>query len=352
VIGSWAAAGLVVLAGSLAQAQDFQKFFFRLGDSPQPVQIQEADEPAAPIEVGDHWIGVLCQPAGEVVKSQLKLDHGLVVERVVPDSPAAKAGIEPHDILLSFGETKLAEVVDLVEAVKAAQDNETDLKFVHTGEEKSVKIVPAKRPEGDAELQPPLTPQEAFKNWIEESMPEGLEDVPLRLRRFRPGILLPETMKEKLELPDNLAISITRQGKEKAQITVTKDGKTYNATEDKLDELPEDVRPHVERLLRQGAGVELNFDALKWIPEDIAKKLPQIKKEWQLGPPPEIRVYPGRPDPQMLRTERRMREQLDQMRRSLDELQKQLDDLHGRADDEKKPDVGVEVEPQPEKPKD
>ena len=100
-----------------------------------------------------------------------------------------------------------------------------------------MKLTPVKRPEDDVELQRSLTPQDAWKNWIEESLPEKLDGAPLRLRRFRPGVLLPKNMTRHLEMPDNISITISKQGKAKAEITVRRDDEEYSATEDSLADL-------------------------------------------------------------------------------------------------------------------
>ena len=51
---------------------------------------------------GDYWIGVALAPVKEEMSKELKLPagQGFVVQDVVPDGPAAKAGIKPNDILL------------------------------------------------------------------------------------------------------------------------------------------------------------------------------------------------------------------------------------------------------------
>src|SRR5210317_563218 len=90
--GTLVAAMVVLMAGSPAQAQDMQKWIDDIGRRALWYQIGSDDKP---VEVGGTWIGVLCRPVDEVLKAHLKLEHGLIVERVVPKGPAAKAGLEP-----------------------------------------------------------------------------------------------------------------------------------------------------------------------------------------------------------------------------------------------------------------
>jgi PDZ domain len=50
------------------------------------------------------WLGVATGPVGDDVRAQLPLKDGeaITITHVVPESPAAKAGIEAHDILTRF----------------------------------------------------------------------------------------------------------------------------------------------------------------------------------------------------------------------------------------------------------
>ena len=52
------------------------------------------------------------QLAGLLPKGQ-----GILIDRVAKDSPAAKAGLQPYDVLLSYGNQKLHSPEQLVEMV-------------------------------------------------------------------------------------------------------------------------------------------------------------------------------------------------------------------------------------------
>lgn len=96
-------------------------------------------------------IGVACSPVGEALRAQLKLDPhaGLVVDSVFDDSPAKKAGVQPHDILLEVDAKKVQKPQDLVAAVQqAAKDKKpVVLTLLRSGEKKTVEVSPAERPE-------------------------------------------------------------------------------------------------------------------------------------------------------------------------------------------------------------
>jgi hypothetical protein len=56
----------------------------------------------------------------------------------------------------------------------------------------------------------------------------------------------------KTEFPKNLSVQINKEGDQPAKIHVKQGDKEWDVTEDKLNELPEDVRQHVQRLRGQG----------------------------------------------------------------------------------------------------
>jgi hypothetical protein len=55
------------------------------------------------------WLGVVLGEVSEALVSQLPLDPGtgLLVEHVTPESPAAKAGLQKHDVLVRLGDQVL-----------------------------------------------------------------------------------------------------------------------------------------------------------------------------------------------------------------------------------------------------
>ena len=98
-------------------------------------------------------IGVFCEPVGAALASQLRLpnDTGLVVVNVAKDSPADKAGLELHDVLLYAGQSDLTSQDDLVKAVQEAgkEKREMTLEIIRGGRESEVTIKPIERPEGE-----------------------------------------------------------------------------------------------------------------------------------------------------------------------------------------------------------
>ena len=65
------------------------------------------------------WLGVSIQPVTEEIAANLDLvpARGALVATVAPGSPAARAGVEPGDVILRFGETDIETLRDLTLAV-------------------------------------------------------------------------------------------------------------------------------------------------------------------------------------------------------------------------------------------
>ncbi len=102
------------------------------------------------------FIGVMAEPVEATLRAQLGLDEGagLVVRSVTPDSPAAKADLQEHDIILFADDTQLKDIGGLSEVVnQAGSDSKTmTLTLLRRGKEMRVELTPAERPEADLNI--------------------------------------------------------------------------------------------------------------------------------------------------------------------------------------------------------
>lgn len=200
------------------------------------------------IATGKHWIGVMAVPIDESLKAQLNLKDRLIVHHVLPESPAGKAGLQTHDILLKYGDKEIANLQDLIDAVSASKDTESKLTVLRAGKEVTVSITPGERPvEDQLQLLLPKGHPEALGHWLEQAA-KGANDGSFTFRGFGPGVMATKIVKQS-EFPTGLSITVSKDDDKPAQIIAKKDGKTYDTTADKLDILPKDIRSHVERLL-------------------------------------------------------------------------------------------------------
>lgn len=219
--------------------------------------VQEAPAPAVelfaaldePPPGGEYWIGVQLEPLPDIVKSHLKLERGMAVVHVFPDSPAAKAQFKVHDVVLRAGEKDVLAPDDLIAAVTDAKDKEIEVIVLRNGTESTVKVTPAKRPAQQLHFSAEAPHANVIARLEQLGMqnPEG--DV--RLFAVRSGGVF--AFAETAKFPSNLEVQIHKQGDKPATIKVKRvqDGeeKSWEVAEDKLGELPEDIRGHVESML-------------------------------------------------------------------------------------------------------
>jgi hypothetical protein len=270
----------------------------------QPDESQRGERRREAIKLSDHWLGLECFPLDAALRSHLGLaeGEGLIIEQVVPDSPAAKAELKRYDVIVRAGAAAVKSLPDLMKAVDEAKENELALEIVRGGKLMTVKVVPAKRPERQDVLRRiPNQAREDLRGWMER-FSQGHEE-PFRYRFFGPGAVLPGS---EHGLPKGLSVTITRAGGEPAKITVKKGEETWEISEKELDKLPIDVRPHVERMLGRGM---LALPAPPGVPAPPA-----------IVAPPAARRFEGSPDRQL----KQMMDQLETLRKQMEELQRNL----------------------------
>ena len=85
--------------------------------------------------VHEYWLGVMCTPLQEALRAQLKVPNqaGLLVEQVLPNSPAAGAKIERFDVIAKAGGKTMKMPLDLVEAVRASDGKKISLEVIRGG---------------------------------------------------------------------------------------------------------------------------------------------------------------------------------------------------------------------------
>jgi membrane-associated protease RseP (regulator of RpoE activity) len=93
------------------------------------------------------WIGVSVSPLEPALRSQLKLapNKGLLAIDVVKESPAAKADVKVHDILLSLDGKALESQEKLIDAVQSSGQKSVQLELVREGKTQTIVLTPARR---------------------------------------------------------------------------------------------------------------------------------------------------------------------------------------------------------------
>jgi hypothetical protein len=310
-------------------------------------------------------LSVSIAPLPRALDEQLGLKgEGVLVTSVAEGGPADKAGIKPHDIVMAAGDKPIKGQGDLLEAVKAADGKELSLKLMRGGKPTTVTVTPEKSEFAWEENVSKFKDNEYVKV-LKDEIREKMKDagVDLRLQFIEPGAFLPKgadfLIDRRADFPDDLNVNIKKEGKKPADIEVKQGDKTWNVKEDKLAELPDEVRRHVEGLLGHGP---MRFKVIA--PGgvvDLEGPRPPHPPRQPRGPGDDERPRPPRRDgdrafegppegdfdaPQE-RTRRRggLEERLEEMSRHMREMRDELEGLRRRMRDE-----GFERPRRPDRP--
>lgn len=275
-----------------------------------------------PKDKAEYWLGISCGPVPEALRAHLPIpeDQGILVYTVAKDSPADKAGIRQHDILLEAGGKVLKTPEDLVAVVNEHKDQKFELKLLRKGKTESVNICGEPRPVQAWERVPPFpgpfASSEAWQKWFDWFHKQLPHQPPLTFRFYRPGIVLPPG--ETGDLPKDLTIIVTKQGSEPAKIVVRRGDKTWEVTEKELDKLPKEIRPHVERMIRGNRGRA----------DGVLKVLPFSQPLQPKGLEKDV-LKPFRP------WSAAEAERLDKLEKQIEELKKRFEELEKGMSDSK-----------------
>ena len=94
------------------------------------------------------WLGVSIQPLSSDMKEALGVDDGLLINEVITDGPAEKAGLRSQDVIVEFDRKPITTVPDLQGSVAVFPVGRTAaVKVVRKGKAKSFKVKIEKMPE-------------------------------------------------------------------------------------------------------------------------------------------------------------------------------------------------------------
>ncbi|MBQ6827381.1 MAG: PDZ domain-containing protein, partial [Thermoguttaceae bacterium] len=170
-----------------AQMEELRR---RFGESASNgfVAPQDGEIAAAPSK---YWIGATVEPTPELLVAQLPLNEGegILLQYIVPDSPAAKAGLQRFDVVVKIDGAPIANASDVAKIVDKTGDKTVKVEFFRKGKLTETKLTPAERPQNDVRL-----------------VPFGAPNGGSRFQIVRPGLIVaaPETETPKRKPPKKL----------------------------------------------------------------------------------------------------------------------------------------------------
>lgn len=260
---------------------------------------QPSDEAESPKT--DYWIGVRCAELPPLLKAQLDLPdrQGVLVEVIVPGSPADHAGLKDYDVIFAVDGKAIADPQALAAAVGRAGESELKIDYLRAGRKQTVSVKPAPRPDA---LPPREEDQRSIRQWFERL---GHGAPPMNFRFFQPGKVLPPGASLLPSLPNGMTVTIEKDGGKAAKITAKRGDEKWEAGEDSLDKLPPEARQFAERVLGLGG---FDFGAFEPRPEGY--------------PSPPAIWPPHRPE-----VESRLNQRLDDLNHQIDELRQAVEKL-------------------------
>jgi hypothetical protein len=112
----------------------------------EPVPAPEAEQVEA-AELPPYYIGVTVTPAPESLRGHLGLPEntGVVIGEVFEGTPAAAAGLQPHDVIVKADGQPQASLESLMKAVREAGAKPMKLEVMRKGKTEEVTVTPMKR---------------------------------------------------------------------------------------------------------------------------------------------------------------------------------------------------------------
>jgi len=227
-------AALVVGAGAVARAQDQDRQddkVIRIGKSDQDQSTPNSgssDRNHGEQEAPKYWIGLLGGPIPpeHVLRAQLDLpaNDGLLVANVVPNSPAAKAGLKQYDVLVKANNKELHEMKDLVDLVlsEGAKKGQITLDVLRRGKHETIALKPEERPANAPTPQRSRDDEEGMAGGpdVEQFMQQFRNRFPMQFRNMGPGVIVGGGAGGVSNMPNGVSISVRKENDKPAHISV------------------------------------------------------------------------------------------------------------------------------------
>jgi len=272
------------------------------------------------------WLGVQMQPLTDELRDEFKYQgQGVVVARVVPDSPADKAGLKHGDVITSFDTRSVdspAALSDRVAKSKAGQS--VQLRIVRDGKTQTLTARLAEQEEEPDLDDQPGHDMDDMEIHLPHDLDLGGTGMWGGMGRGRLGVRV-ESLNADLGsyfgVPDGKGVLIVEVMKdtpaEKAELkagdVITRVGdRAVEDAEELVRALPEDAGKVPLSVVRKGAKRTVQVEL------DRPERAVRIRR----GGPDMIRVRDFQPGPELRRELEDLRRQVEELRREIDRMKK------------------------------
>jgi membrane-associated protease RseP (regulator of RpoE activity) len=133
---------------------------------------------------GEAFLGVMASPLTEETKEYAGTDRGVLIRSITDDSPAAKAGLQAGDVIVSMDGKEVNSPGELVDRVRSHRPGEA-IRVVYRrgGKRQEVTVTLAERPGEKGGKRPGLPLFEMPEDWLRR-----LPDLRQYLEKIRPDI--------------------------------------------------------------------------------------------------------------------------------------------------------------------
>lgn len=320
----------------------------------------------------EYWLGLAVAPLDEEERAKAKLPEGqgLEIEQVMPNSPAAKAGLREEDIVLRVGDkAKVGNLADLQKLVAESEGKPMILEVLRDGKKTKIAVTPAKRAEAQriviveeerenkkieekegsekrepergnrilSNMEQMMQRAQAQANQQRAGQPrQGLQAMPGGLAwTVQPG---PAWTVHPATFPEDLNVTIKKKGSKPARIKVTRGIQSWTVNENEIGQLPPDIRGYVLHMM-SGHGAQHDTSGMPGQP-GMMMIMPQPGAEMMPGHPQGPRGgQPGGANPNPTRAAipaGQVQREIQLLNQKLHELQEQLKAQRSKESDHKK----------------
>lgn len=237
------------------------------GDVKVRVEVNRAEEAQLP----KLWLGIALKSVDGDLAAFLGSSEGVLIDNVAPDSPAAKAGVQKGDVVISVDGKQLAEPKGLLDVMSSATEGVAlKLKVLRKSEHLEISVTPEMRKVENQDIAnrvkilrkiegvPGSDVGEVELQWTPQDGTDPDKSVHV-YRLGEPSVLF---VPDNIELKGNISIHMTKENDGKtveikiskesdkpAEITVKQGDQVEKLTEEQLDKLPEELRDWVKSAL-------------------------------------------------------------------------------------------------------